>query len=77
MIDTFRSVQNTPLIAETIKKCLNLTDAETNIEARKRLQSQLEQDYVSLEFVKFLKSYWNKHSNGNFSLFSTLRCATF
>lgn len=58
-----RLIKNTQLISDKINACSELANGEE----KKRFKRELGQEYVSLEFLKFLKTFWNqnKNSNGN------------
>lgn len=57
-----RVIQNTDLIKDRVRECIKLTeDDESN---KSRFENELNEEYLTLDFIKFLKTFWNKNSKG-------------
>lgn len=64
-----RTIKNTENIVSKIKDCLGLLENSSiaiinKEEEKKKFENELNNDFVSLVFIKFLKQFWNKYSNG-------------
>lgn len=66
-----RLIQNSEIIKEQIRKCSQLLENlnendENNKSTKKQLDKEINQDYLTLDFIKQLKTFWNLNSKGKF-----------
>ena len=57
-----RVIQNTDLIKDRVRECMKLTEDDES--SKSRFENELNEEYLTLDFIKFLKTFWNKNSKG-------------
>jgi hypothetical protein len=57
-----RPIKSTPAIVQAVKQCLSC--AEISLEDKRKFERELDEEYVSLEFIKYVKKFCNENATG-------------